>query len=276
MEEKPQRLPPRLAVRQRLFALSQNRCAFPGCTSNLVDETGVFFGQLCHIEAAMPGGERFNPQQSNEQRRSFDNLILLCYPHHRITNDVLKFPTEALQAMKRNHEQAAWGAPLPGRLAERFLDQSLQSEISMPRNLGQIEVEGLEQDFFEHAPVLLTKIAQQPQLTRSLYAHAFVRAIIGDLFMCFALPELEITLQQPVGVLDAHLGVLIRAGLLTEGDQDSDSREFAMRGPMFYFCGLDRVDNGIYLLFLIYQRFRNEPELILDLFENLNFSLLER
>lgn len=276
MNEEPKRLPPRLAVRQRLFALSRNQCAFPGCPSSLIDLQGVFVGQLCHIEAALPGGERFNPRQSNEQRRAFENLILLCYPHHRATNDVSAYPTYRLQAMKQNHEQAILSPPLNGALTDRFLDQSLYNEFAMPRNLEQLDLEGLEQGFFDHAPVLLTRIAEQPQMTRSLYAHAFLRAISGDLFMCFAQSELAIALQTSTSVLDGHIGILIRAGLLTAGDPDNDYPRLPILGPRFFFCGLDLVDNGIYLLSLIYQRFCNEPESILDLFENLNFSLLER
>lgn len=276
MEEEPRRLPPRLAVRQRLFALSRNQCAFPGCQASLVDHQGVFVGQLCHIEAALPGGERFNPHQSNEQRRAFENLVLLCYPHHCVTNDVSVYKPDLLRVMKQNHEQAVFSPTLDGALTDRFLDQSSRNEFAMPRNLGQLDLGGLEQDFFDHAPVLLTRIAEQPQMTRSLYAHAFLRAIAGDLFMCFALSELDIALQAPTGALDAHIGILIRAGLFTEGDPDNDWRQLPIRGPRFFFCGLDRVDNGIYLLFLIYRRFRNEAESILDLFENLNFSLLER
>lgn len=276
MEEKPRRLPPRLAVRQRLFALSRNQCAFPGCPSKLIDDQGVFVAQLCHIEAALPGGERFNERQSNEQRRAFENLILLCYPHHCKTNDVSAYPTDQLQAMKKDHEAAVLSQPLDGGLADRFLDQSLRNEFTMPCNLEQLDLQGVEQEFLDHAPVLLSRIAEQPQLTRSFYAHAFRRAIAGDLFMCFSLSELEIALQSPPGALDVHIGILIRAGLLTKGDPNNDWRGLLIRGPRFFFCGLDHVDNGIFLLYLIYQRFSNETESILDLFENLNFSLLER
>ena len=36
----------------------------------------------------MPQGERFNAEQSDEERRSYDNLLLLCYQHHIETDDV--------------------------------------------------------------------------------------------------------------------------------------------------------------------------------------------
>lgn len=88
---------------KRLFALSGNLCAFPSCNQSMV-ENSMVIGQICHIQAAEPGGERYNPNQTDEERRSFENLILLCPTHHKITNDVTAYPPEALQDMKAKHE----------------------------------------------------------------------------------------------------------------------------------------------------------------------------
>jgi len=78
---------------------------FPGCISPLVNEKNQFIAQICHIEAAEEGGERFNFTQSDEQRRSYDNLVLLCYPHHVETNDVVLYPADRLRLMKAEHER---------------------------------------------------------------------------------------------------------------------------------------------------------------------------
>lgn len=99
------RLPFRIDVLRALFARSGNRCAFPGCPASLVNEKNLFVAQVCHIEAAEVGGERFNLKQSDEQRRSYDNLILLCYPHHVETNDVRQYSVERLRSMKAEHER---------------------------------------------------------------------------------------------------------------------------------------------------------------------------
>jgi hypothetical protein len=69
-----------------------------------MDQEGNFVGQICHIEAAEPGGERFNPSMTNEARRSIKNLMLMCYEHHVVTNNVSKYPVAALQKMKKEHE----------------------------------------------------------------------------------------------------------------------------------------------------------------------------
>lgn len=99
------RLPPKTDVLRALFARSGNQCAFPGCTQPLVNEKNKFIAQVCHIEAASEGGERYNPSGNDEYRRSYENLVILCYPHHIETNDVGEYPAERLLKIKREHEQ---------------------------------------------------------------------------------------------------------------------------------------------------------------------------
>lgn len=98
------RLPPKSSTVRLLFAKSWNRCAFPGCTQVLVNAKGQFLGQICHIEAASPEGERFNPSMTDEDRRHHDNLILLCYPHHVETDEIAEYPTAIMKEMKNRHE----------------------------------------------------------------------------------------------------------------------------------------------------------------------------
>ena len=54
------RLAPKLEVLRTLFALSGNQCAFPGCNHSLISNKGTFITEICHIEAANEGGERYN------------------------------------------------------------------------------------------------------------------------------------------------------------------------------------------------------------------------
>ena len=53
----------------------------------------------------MEGGERFNPESNDEYRRSYENLLILCYPHHIETDDVDEYPVSRLAQMKNEHEQ---------------------------------------------------------------------------------------------------------------------------------------------------------------------------
>jgi hypothetical protein len=105
MNEAAKRLKPYPQTFRELFLKSGNLCAYPGCGALLMNEEGIFIGQLCHIESAEPGGERFNPDMTNEQRRSASNLMLMCYPHHRQTNDVQRYTVAKLREIKAAHER---------------------------------------------------------------------------------------------------------------------------------------------------------------------------
>lgn len=111
MAEVVKRLAPTKDTVFQLGAKSGNECAFPGCPARMFDAGGTMIGQICHIEAAERGGERFNELMTNEQRRHISNLVLMCYPHHQTTNNVAEFPTPRLQEMKRQHEARFMAAP---------------------------------------------------------------------------------------------------------------------------------------------------------------------
>ncbi|HMK06442.1 MAG TPA: hypothetical protein VK476_02865, partial [Flavobacterium sp.] len=99
------RLAPTKDVVRRLFAYSGNICAFPDCPERLIDADGDFVGQICHIEGAEPGGERYNDSMDDEQRRAYENLLLLCYKHHVKTDDFILYPVDVLKRMKETHEE---------------------------------------------------------------------------------------------------------------------------------------------------------------------------
>lgn len=99
------RIPPKTSVVKRLFALSGNKCAYPNCTEDLVNAKGTVIGEICHIEAAEKGGERFNEKSNDEYRRSFENLILMCGKHHKETNNTNEYTTPKLKKFKADHEK---------------------------------------------------------------------------------------------------------------------------------------------------------------------------
>ena len=70
--------PIKSSVLRQLYLLSGNTCAFTKCGQVLIDAAGDFVGEVCHIEAAEPGGQRYNPASTNEERRGARNLILIC------------------------------------------------------------------------------------------------------------------------------------------------------------------------------------------------------
>ena len=100
------RIPPTPKVINRLYALSGNLCAFPDCGVKLVSSTGnENIADVSHIEAAEKGGPRYNPNSNDTERRSFENLILLCKNHNKIIDDnPNKYTVNVLREMKSNHE----------------------------------------------------------------------------------------------------------------------------------------------------------------------------
>lgn len=99
------RLAPKPSVIKKLFALSGNKCAFPDCSENLVTKDGELIGEICHIEAAEPAGPRYNPISSDEERRSIENLILMCPIHHKITDNIEKYSVRMLSDFKSKQEK---------------------------------------------------------------------------------------------------------------------------------------------------------------------------
>ena len=133
--EVPKRLAPTSETVRELFLKSGNLCAFPLCSHLLMNAEGVFISQICHIEAADEGGQRFNKVMSNEDRRAFSNLMLMCHAHHKITDDVDKYSVADLKDMKAAHE-ARFSSP------ERVILDSIQDwtksyRSTVPENLGK-------------------------------------------------------------------------------------------------------------------------------------------
>lgn len=97
---------PKPSTIKRLFALSRNVCAFPQCELPIVEDSGTVTGIVCHIKARSRGGPRFDSKQTDDERHSFNNLILLCSRHSKvIDSDPKQFGVELLLEIKKLHEQ---------------------------------------------------------------------------------------------------------------------------------------------------------------------------
>ncbi|EOO11237.1 hypothetical protein EXW39_28970 (plasmid) [Bacillus mycoides] len=104
MAEEVQRLKILDPVLRELYIFSGNQCAFPGCSHKIVNKDGTYIAQICHIEAANEGGQRFNPKMTNKDRRALSNLMLLCYEHHKTTDNTEVYTVKKMQEMKAKHE----------------------------------------------------------------------------------------------------------------------------------------------------------------------------
>lgn len=94
---------------KKLFGLSDNQCSFPNCTHPMVNEKNAKDSNICHIEGANEGSERYRSDMTDLERADYENLILLCVQHHDETNDFEKYTVSDLIKMKQEHISAAMG-----------------------------------------------------------------------------------------------------------------------------------------------------------------------
>lgn len=91
-----------------LWGRSGNKCAL--CKTVLIkeeDERSTYpLGEIAHIEGENPGSARYNSGMTDDERRRYDNLILLCPNCHReIDNDCQTHTVEKLIKTKKDHEK---------------------------------------------------------------------------------------------------------------------------------------------------------------------------
>jgi len=91
------------------------KCSFPGCCEITIgpgsrDDAHVLnLGVAAHITAASPGGPRYDPDISPEERASIKNGIWLCKKHaDLIDKDYTQFSAETLRQWKAQAEKRAF------------------------------------------------------------------------------------------------------------------------------------------------------------------------
>lgn len=127
---------------KRLFAMSGNLCAFPGCPSPIVESSGVISGEICHIHASKAGGPRFDVAQNDAERHGYDNLLLLCRRHHKIVDDQhIVYTADALREIKtlRAKEMGRPEVSADGFFAKILLSD-LRAQITANHNSGNLAI----------------------------------------------------------------------------------------------------------------------------------------
>lgn len=237
MGEKVKRLHPKSEVLRELYMKSGNQCAFPGCHNCLIDEKGNFIGQVCHIEAAEKGGERFNPNMTNEERRAFDNLILLCYKHHVETDDVNEYTVEKMKMMKKNHEDIYSG--IVQKIVESVKDYGYVTnykESKKCQKLSDVLQYGCTvEENLENAKILneiIKKMIDIPVETRQLLVIMVSRSYKINFDDCVVpLHEVEMAIKRDSNYLSRQIEIMQRRGLMSESDIDEYGN------PVCYMCG---------------------------------------
>jgi hypothetical protein len=267
---KVKRLNPTADTKRTLFLLSMNQCAFPSCLHNIINENNQFIGEICHIEAANEGGERFNMKQTNEERRHISNLILMCPIHHKTTNNTNIYNVEKMIEIKLKHEKKSFTVNEITNLSETYINNELDKVIYYPSNLENLSLTEDErtETFFLTAKLLMTKIYNLPRKIRNFYANALLYADIGDLDISFNPTKLKGIIDIDNTEIENNVSILHKSNLMWD-DYDEENL-------CFWFTTPNKSDDDqIWLLQLIRNRFVAEPTTLIDIFTNLNFIHLE-
>lgn len=157
----PRRLTPKMDVLRVLFAKSGNQCAFPGCKHEVVSDAGTqkatLVTQVCHIRGALPTSPRFDYKMTNEERRQGENLLLLCYKHHVLTDNVELYDEDSLVDMKKNHES----------LVKHKL-QLNEAELTSFYSEIQIEFEKIITETHKDVKAILASVSESLEIQRDL------------------------------------------------------------------------------------------------------------
>ena len=104
---------------KKLYSLSGNSCYNPECSEKLVspaEKSGTFaqVSEIAHIRGAQEGSARYDESMTDDMRRSYENLLVLCGTCHRKVDNVelvAEYTCKRLEEWKRTVE--IFNAPTP-------------------------------------------------------------------------------------------------------------------------------------------------------------------
>ena len=95
-----------------LWSNAAGHCSFADCNKRLTVEQAAHsapytLGEMAHIKSKKKGANRYDEMQTDEQRDSYENLILLCPNHHTLIDKPENegiYTVNLLMKMKIDHE----------------------------------------------------------------------------------------------------------------------------------------------------------------------------
>lgn len=140
----------RSGTEKALFQLSQGACYFPDCATPVIVSVGgvpIVNVHISHIRGGSAGSPRYDPKMTDQERASFDNLLLLCKPHHDLvdTIDPDAFPIDLLKEWKATREgEGLVALRRLGDLTEDRLVEMIESAVTAigPQRVVELEIAG--------------------------------------------------------------------------------------------------------------------------------------
>ncbi|GAA2188093.1 hypothetical protein [Micromonospora lupini] len=143
-----------------LIALSGSVCYFPGCSQRIVlivNGEPIVQAEIAHIRAAKANGPRYFKDMSDDERRSYANLIWLCVAHHKVVdrNRGADFSIETLERWKSERESPAMDALKGlGQLDENRLQELISEALETAQDKLSDALKRFEQVDSEAANLL--------------------------------------------------------------------------------------------------------------------------
>ncbi|MCW7483215.1 hypothetical protein [Leptospira kanakyensis] len=266
------RLKPKSNTLRELYLKSGNQCAYPECTELMIDSEGEFIGNVCHIEAAEPEGQRYNPLQTDEERREFPNLMLMCQKHHTITNNVIKYPVEIMKKLKEDHEKKFEDiAMIIGKSIHDWTENQFSIEPQNIKNIVKILNWKFEE--FQFQPTIneiieySKRLENVPLNTRILFSIMIKNIKYSSDFPDSVDPRIiEEKCKIDPKELDRHLVILQKEGLCSRVNSED------YLNPKIEFYG---SETGWRILRDLIEYCKLNNNKIEDFVVDLNFSLLD-
>jgi len=150
-------------VRKAILAEGRHRCAFPGCSQDLM-QNGICIGEVASIHSLTAEGARYDPTMSTADLMSPENFVLLCPNHHRvIDHDERKYNVQWLKEVKARHleriDRALGGIDRTvGSAASLRGATSLEQALAIWKASRENASEEYWQKLFENCPAVISQM----------------------------------------------------------------------------------------------------------------------
>lgn len=149
-----------------LWSNAAGRCSFTNCEEKLTvcqaaSAAPHTLGEMAHIKGKNKGANRYDESQTDEQRDSYENLILLCPNHHTLIDKPENehiYSVDVLLKMKLDHEN---------KVKER-LEVEMLSDIEEVKSKISIYLAENKQTWLQYGPV--SEAAQKNPHNNEIYA----------------------------------------------------------------------------------------------------------
>lgn len=218
-----------------LWLKSGNQCAYPTCQKTLLDDAGIFVGEIAHIEGLNPGSARYNPSMTDEERNAPENLMLMCPTHHTEVDKDKRRTVLELKKWKSDHERKY--SDISHIFQGVVSDYTAGTLVQYPQNLkgifpGLTKKERMESA--EEVRELIDKLKPIPHMTKSFLAIAVARAHMErGIWFVADLDEIRAVASMPIDDVRIHVNILNTHNIAYYDDDDDMGRHMLRIQPAY-------------------------------------------